>query len=668
MKNIIKKAIHNPIGVFAILLFIGALVYLPNIGRFGFYKDDWYLMYDALVKGTSFFTTIFAIDRPARAPLQAALYTLYGQNLLAYHVSALFFRVIGAFAFWKLAKTREPARGGLHIAGALLFLVYPGFLSQPNAVDFHAHIVSLALAMLSLWLTMEAINKGYGNVIRWGLLGFSVLLAWAYLGLMEYFIGIEALRFALIFEWYQKNHSGKDQSWRKLFGTLLVAMTGAVGFLSWRLFFFEGGRKATDITSQLASFVGQPLMVGTRWVIQFGQDMFNAMFGAWVVPFYSLFLPLRLRDQIMAIVLGLAIACVIWFLLKNSGDGKVDEPNNDSGNAWWLLLGLVGAVFPVILANRHIDFADYSRYTLPAMASVILLVVHFLAKMQYGYTQRIVIVFMVFIAGTTHIANSVLYANEATATRNFWWQVAWRLPEIKPGTSLVVSYPDVAIQEDYFVWGPANLIYPHGAQTAETIDVPIEAIVLNPENTLAILAGKGELTQLRRGNQTNADLSTILVISQATSNSCIRVIDGTAPELSDKDRPEIRLVAPASKISQTAATGANKVPPYAFFGLEPDRGWCFDYQKASLARQNGDWQTVKQTLEEGLNVGEYPSDPVEWMPLLQAYSALGEQQSLKPYASIMAESPTIQAQACRSMLLVAKDASMQDYIQQKFCK
>ena len=48
------------------LIVISAVVFLPNIGRLTYFKDDWYYMYDGLIAGAKVFHPMFSIDRPAR--------------------------------------------------------------------------------------------------------------------------------------------------------------------------------------------------------------------------------------------------------------------------------------------------------------------------------------------------------------------------------------------------------------------------------------------------------------------------------------------------------------------------------------------------------------------------------------------------------------------------
>jgi len=520
------------------------------------------------------------------------------------------------------------------------------------------------LAMISIALSVKSMLASRWW-IRWALVALSILSGWCYLALMEYFIGLEVLRFALIGLIVWRRRSGTFINFlRDLLASCAVFLLSPLGFLAWRLFIFQSERRATDISAQIGQLFSSPLNTGLWWLLYLLQDSINVIITAWVVPLYTLAFPLRLRDMIPALVIGVLSAAVLWALWK-----ALDE-KEDGWQRETVIVGLLtvfGALFPVILANRHINFSDYSRYTLPAMAGGILVLIGLLAQVKTQSVRSAIIIFLAVNAGMTHYANAVNSVAEADATRSFWWQVAWRVPGLKSGTTLAADYPSISIQEDYFIWGPANQIYYPGKQTGEKVSVPLNAFVLNSENALQITVGRGQFVQDRRGNATQADYQNVLILTQPAGNACVRVIDGKQPELSETDRPEIMLTAPYSRTDGILLDSAFMTPPESFFAAEPAHGWCYYYQKASLARQQGDWDKVAALGEKALSAGFYPSDKIEWLPFMQAYTALGQKEKLRRFVSIMGESPFIQKQACRILSESTSNAEMLTTIQEYFC-
>jgi hypothetical protein len=181
-----------------LILLPSALAFLALAQKLGFYTDDWYSIYALAARGVQVFWQIFSFDRPARAILMIPLYDLFGAHAPLYSYSAYAVRLIGALVFaWMLAKV-WPGRRWMTALAGLFYLIYPGFLDQPKAFDFQSHLWSISAALLSIAFSVRAQLPGLKAWQRAGLLFLSMLLTFFYLSQMEYFIGLEGLRFLLI--------------------------------------------------------------------------------------------------------------------------------------------------------------------------------------------------------------------------------------------------------------------------------------------------------------------------------------------------------------------------------------------------------------------------------------------------------------------------------------
>lgn len=656
------------------LLVISAFVYLPLVGKIGFSKDDWYLTYDAHVAGPQFFHEIFSSDRPARAYLQIPLYNLFGENALPYHLSLYVFRFIGALAFFGLLDMLWPRKRVATFSMALLFLIYPGFLSQVTPVDFQAHLFSLCLAMISIALTVKAIlaDRLFTKII---LTTSSIMLGLVYLSLMEHFIGLEVFRFiCIILLISREKGSVLRERLTKIIRLWAPFLIAPVGFLLWRVFIFQNLRKATDVGAQVGQLFVSPIYKGLGWLVTLLQGSLNVIFLAWGVPLYNMAFQLRLRDTLIGLVI--AICVIIVAILTSRWLSKIETEEAASGSDWkvealWVgIFSVVGGILPIILANRYIDFGDYSRYTLDGMAGGVIILVSLLNYLSSPKIRMTLLALLTGIAALTHYANASNAAFDTQIAKNFWWQISWRIPQLKDGTTLVASYPGSAIQEDYFIWGPADLIYTPEKQITDPVSIRVSAAVLNQDIALQIVTGHGQFSSIRRGNSSIQDFSNVLVLAQATPDGCVRVIDGNQPELSSGDTQNTILVATKSKINNIILDANSKNPSPTIFGSEPKHNWCFYYEKASLAAQQGDWKTVANLGDKALSLGYYPSDSVEWMPFLQAYVALGERNKIHPLISIINANSFLKMEACQILTRTAQTAStdMQTFIQESFCK
>jgi hypothetical protein len=657
-----------------IIFAVSAIAYLPLAHKFGYLNDDWYLMYDMQVKDVNFFHVIFSGDRPGRALAMIPLFSIFGFEPFYYHLSAYLFRFLGGVCLYWALQMLWPQKRFSTLATALLFTVYPGFLSQVNAIDYQSHILGLFLALLSVALTIKSVL----TVERTPRLLFaagSILAGWGYLSQMEYFIGMEVFRFACVFVlmWRAQGESVRQKFMKGIIASLPFLLI-AGGFLVWRLFFFVAERKATDIGLQVSQIFSSPLTL-LWWLNYLIQDMFSVVLVAWGLPVYVLAFPMRLRDMMWALGwAGLAALLAVFGMRRvETNESEAEAGSGRSQEALWLsLISIVGGLLPVILVNRHVTLPDYSRYTLIASVGAVLLLVTIIENISSRTLRTAVLVFFAAVAVLAHYGNAVKAVDETLATRNFWWQVAWRAPQIQPGVTLIASYPGSPLSEDYFVWGPANLIYYPEKQAANPVEIQLPAAVLTDDVVLEIATNGGVETPLRRGNYLERDFGNVLVMIQSRSNGCVRIINGDVPELSPLDQHRLLLVAPYSRLENVIMEGKFQTPPVVVFGEEPEHDWCYFYQKADLARQRGEWKQIPVLLKKALGQGYYPEDALEWMPFLQASAILGDVDQVRSTAKLVTTDKFLRLQVCEIMTDFMKKETLNDevktVIEHNICK
>jgi len=196
---------------------------------------------------------------------------------------------------------------------------------------------------------------------------------------------------------------------------------------------------------------------------------------------------------------------------------------------------------------------------------------------------------------------------------------------------------------------------------------------LTDDVVLQILIDKGEETPLRRGNELTRNFGNILVMTQASENSCVRLIDGSSPNLSVGDPQRILLIASNSKLDNVIDDAAQPIPPQSIFGNEPEHDWCFYYQKADLARQRGDWNEVIRLGEEAEKLGLHPNDQIELMPFLQAYAFLDDQKQVRGISTRINTQLFYKEQACDHLSSMTDhgyplSGEMQSHVDELFCK
>jgi len=640
-----------------LLVLAGALVYLPLTHKIGYSHDDWYLMASARAEGADVFHDIYSVDRPLRAYVLASAYTLFGQNVLFYNLSAWLFRVLSALLFLWLLRMLWPAYSRWTLLMATLYLIYPGFLSQHNGIDYQSQILSLALAMLSVALTVVVYFQK--NMVR-RVLGIclAVLSGILYLGLVEYEAGFELMRLTILFILAGRVTFRYRE---KIIATIKMWIPYSLilfGFGFWRVFIFQSDRKATDVGFQFEQLTRYPLQTVFGWFIQIIQDLFDITIAAWVIPFAQLTNFIQRWGGILAIM-ATGLMLIALQQIKRSSP-QADEPQSDNTREA-LLLGIftaIGGLIPIVLVNREVSFPLYSRYSVVSSVGAAIFIVAVLTRLNGKVLRDGILAGLCFISILTHHANAVKHAQESEQMNSFWWQVSWRVPQFEKNTTLIANYPSVAIEEDYFVWGPANLVYYPESQNPEVIQPGLFASVLNEVAVTKVLTRERQEYDNRRSIITYKNYRNIIVLSQPDLGSCVHVINGSQPEYSINEPDSIRLIGSYSEVEHVLVDESPHAPPEIVFGPEPPRGWCYYYQKADLARQHGDWESIVGLGNEAQEQGLVPLDAIEWIPFLEAYATMDDIDRLTELAPVIAANPYIALQACQ-ILGAASDLSEQ---------
>ncbi len=650
-----------------ILVLVSAIAYLPFIGRFGYLNDDWYEMYAAQVRGAQVFFPIFSIDRPARAFLMAPLYLLFGQNPLPYNVSAYLFRLAGGLSVLWIFRRLWPELKRVALLASLFFLIYPGFLSQPNAIDFQSHIAGLFFAVFSIALTLQAVLSPR-PLTRWLLSAAAIFFGLAYLGQMEYYAGFEVARLVFLYILAGRETTGWRASLKRSVQWWLPFISIPVLFFTWRLFFFSDIRKATDISGQLSSLALTPWHTLAVWGTNLIQSVLDVILLAWGVPLYNFLFGLTPADWVGGLALSLAAVLIVWFLLRPITAASEEPDGRWRQEALWAgLIIVVGGLMTVIVANRSVSFPDYSRYTVISMVGGILILISVLERLQGRAFQTLLIGLLTGMAILTHFANGLYYVRFTDALHTFWWQVSWRVPQMDKGTTLVARYAFGQAGEDYGVWGPANLIYYPQSQDQPVVHPGLYAALIDQDTVINVLLRKAQQYDTRRDIITFRNFRNVLILTQPGPSACVHAIDGNQPELSSLDSQPIMLMAPFSEIFHIQTEAPVQVPPRAVFGSEPERGWCYYYEKASLARQRGDWPTVASLADQAMKLNLAPADPIEWIPFLQAYVYLGNQAELEALAPSVVADPFVAHQACQILSKMDSGSVPRDLISSLYC-
>ena len=367
---------HETLISILLIALVTAVTHLVHAAQFGIYRDSWFLFTGGHIDGPAKFFQIWSIDRPGVAYLFAAAYSLFGDTLLAYNLAIVSLRFLGALGLlWALRMLWPQARLQTLLV-VLLFIVYPGFIQLPNAMEYLPHITSLALFIFSVAFMIKAIQTG-NRTVKILLILVSLVFTGLYLFLMEYYVGMEGLRLALLWLLVVRLNPGKSFPRRaaELAKKYLPFAIVVAAFLYWRVFIFSNTRSSTDIGSMAGNILRSPLLGGLTWLTTLIKDYFETAFFAWTVPPYTIITSARLRDLLAAGFAGLlvisAIGLTVWLIRRPTEHDKSED--GESQTNWSREAILIGAVALVIALtpasfsalNVAFDKTNYDRFTLP---------------------------------------------------------------------------------------------------------------------------------------------------------------------------------------------------------------------------------------------------------------------------------------------------------------
>jgi len=607
-----------------LVLLLGILAFAPLLGQFGFYRDDWYQLWAGNALGPESIITLFSIDRPVMGYLYAGTYALFGESALAWNVYSLALRLAGALAFLWLMRQVWPEEKAASTAAAVLFLVYPGFLQQPNANTFSNQLTSYACGVVSVALTVASVraSRRGARILLTCLAMVTGVANWL---LYEYMIGLEGVRlaFLVLLAWRPTRRV------RPTIGQTLRQWTPYVilliAYLIWRGLIFEGQRAAVDVAGVVQQYAKSPLRMLARLGLETVRDAFEASLSGWFVPAYRLHAFATLGDSLRSILLaGAAVTAFVLYaraVRRRLATGQASNHTRESTREMIVIGGVsvVLSAFPVVLAGRDVRWeSGFDRYTLHLTLGIALLLVGLVLHFARRPIPIVAFSLMVGLGVSTHYLNAVDWARAWEDQRQMWWQLTWRAPGLEPGTVLLMQTPDFAFFEDYETWAPANLIYyPHST-------TPVLATEILTEHTAELVRlGSRDTRGMRELIEFPRDFNHTLLAVMPSRSTCLRVLESDQPEMPAGSGSLVRSLTRYSHAEQIEPDAVPAVPPEAIFGPEPDPGWCWYYQTAALARQRGDWTTIAALGETVRQEGLKPLDTSEWMPFFQAYVNLG---------------------------------------------
>jgi hypothetical protein len=345
---------------------------------------------------------------------------------------------------------------------------------------------------------------------------------------------------------------------------------------------------------------------------------------------------------------------VVTFVLIIFYLGKLNlsagEPKTFAVSA--LLIGLIGIVLgriPSFAAGLPLTLqSSYDRFMISMMLGGSLFATGLIEFLLRNSRIKMYIFALLIALGIgQQFFNANIFRRDWTKQQEIYWQLAWRIPAMKPNTALLTDQLPIDYETDLSFTAPINWMYAPDYTRNATLALAGSARVVPRAVGGSPVDERGNLpyalfyTEKRLGRvslpslEPNTEISLPLrrvsfqgstsqvLVIYMPKNGCLRVLDAVRGDDITYGRQSrflvdaIPLSDPSNIILDSDQTV--KLP----FLPEPEHQWCYYFTKAELAYQQNDLKKSIDLIDEARSLGYKPEDPFEWLTYIEAQALTG---------------------------------------------
>ena len=644
-----------------LLLGIAILAYGLLIPTLGFFWDDFPLSWIYDTYGVEGLQRYFSTNRPYWGLLFRLTMPMLGASPLAWQLFGLFWRWLSAVLLWMLLRQIWKDKPQVALWASLFFLVYPGFQQQHIPIIYGHLFLVFCCYLLSVTLNLLAITSRS----RWRWPAHVLALAFGLYQMlaMEYFFLLELLRPVIIWQALAgEGLSARARLKRTVLHWLPYLLAFGAAFI-WRAFFFTFQTENYQMVflEHLRQAPGAAL---AQLLANIGKSLWVVIIQAWGTVF-------RLPDVavlgqkttvLTAVVTLAALLLVLGYLflwMRSRGDILNQKSRWALGVVGLGLLALLlgGGPSWSIEVLPGLTFA-LDRFTLPFLLGVSLLLAGLLGWVPLHSWLRFALVgILVSLAVSQHFQVSNAYRRDWQTQQRFYWQLAWRIPNLEPRTILLVTELPVRYYTDNSLTAPLNWYW-----AGENNSQAMSYLLYYPQQRLgknlqALEPGVPVIVDYLAAQFEGSTSQVVAITYQPPA--CLRVLD-PGVDFDNKMLPEE--MQAAALLSSTQWIGVNGMAaidrlPAALYGEEPPYGWCYYFAQAELARQQGDWEQVAVLGDQAFALGDYPNDPAERLVFIEGYAHTGAWERAEQLsAEVQGITPMMEPVLCHLWARIAAEA------------
>lgn len=618
----IPRVSSHPLFYPVFLLLLCILAYGVLIPWLSFYADDWILLWIYQHLGAWGVDYYHVTNRPFLAPLYQILLPLLGAEPWRWQIFAVLAPWVASLTSWWLVKGLWPNRARFAFFVGILVAIYPGYLSHGVALTTGHRYIILSIYLLSLILTVLAIRK---PKYFWLFYALSLLASIYNMLAMEYFLFLELARPFVIWIVLSESALSVKQKLKKtalLFAPFFLCF---IAVLYWRVFLFPYQTFNHSLTF-FDDLQKSPIPAIAGLIKQMLEFIWLSTVQAWIQPLTSLFHPPQSSAIIVAyyglILLTSAVTYFgLWCFHKN---GEAGASDNQRLGKDLLLLSIVpwlmGGI-PFILVELQPGLGGYeTRYLLPYLLVSCLWIAYIIIALIKKFSHQIIVLsVLVGLSAGLQLLSTNNLRTIGERRQNFFWNLSYRIPDLEPGTLIITN--ELPTGDGATAWSYLlNWLYQPDLKTNY---FPYMMVIGSQMNSF--LDRQTDEVDII-GGHFQADWSKVAFLYY-DGKGCLKILN---PEFKEEiPSLDARTQKWLDYASLDPILPSSKNPPVdpskVFLRKEPIHTWCYFYEKADLARQEGNWEAVREYGDEAIyqKALSFLSD-TELYPFIQAYALGGE--------------------------------------------
>jgi hypothetical protein len=613
------------------LLLLCFLSYGLLIPWLGFYWDDWVYTWFGYILGPGGFQKAFANDRPFLSLIYMITTSILGQQPIAWQITGLLTKWGTALLFWFFLSVVWPQKQYSFpiIMASFFHAIYPGFSQHSISVIYSQAYILYSFFLFSMVCMVLAVRSEKHSVVFTIIAIISAMLC--HLS-TEYFFGLEFLR--PFFLWVITTNQNQPTLVR-----LKITLKNWAIYLIVSLIYILF-RYLQTLSPNYQGYEFSIIEGASRsfsWLtIGFLQEILSTIqkagMSAWVQTSRLFTFPLEASSTWLYLsVTGITFVIILFFGFRFRPENHSSKEFDDQWGIFSIVTGLAGILLgrlPSWVAGLPFGLEfPYDRFMLSTGFGASLFISGLIIFLVKSGKRRIVIMAAILamtVGWNFYISNT--FRRDWQNQTEFFKQLSWRIPAITPSTILMTYELPLKYYSDNSLTAPLNWIYDSGAsrndnqmpyiliytkirlgQSLENI-LPDQSVHFNfrafefygtTSDSISIYSPGGQCLRILDKKFTNENILPGLP----------RVYEDLIP-LTDLDRIILNPINPASLPTEIFKTSN-----------QPD--WCYYFEKAELARQDGDFKKVVDLANEAESLGLSPKAPSELFVFIEGFANQG---------------------------------------------